>query len=144
MALIRWNPWNLTSLLEDDFELPTQLSRLGIGQGLNLYETEEEIVAEAAMPGIKEDNVDVTVEEGVVRITARSQDTSEEKDKRRYYMSSRSSAFNYSFKLPEGIMADEEPTCELEDGILSLRFKKVAKAPPKKIAVKARGKTEKQ
>jgi HSP20 family protein len=140
MALIRWNPWNLTSLLEDDLELPTQLSRLGIGQGLNLYETEDQVVAEAALPGISEEQVDVTVDENVVRITASSGDTQEEKEKRRYFMTSRSSSFNYSFRLPEGLVIDVEPECELENGILHLRFKKAQKTPPKRIAVKAKSK----
>ncbi len=143
MALIRWNPWNLTSLLEDDLELPTQLSRLGMGQGLNLYETDSQIVAEVSIPGIQEDSVDVTVDDGVVRITAHAEDTKEDKDNRRYFMTSRVSSFNYSFRLPEGIVSDEEPNCELEHGILTLRFKKQQKAPPKKIAVRAKGKEAK-
>jgi HSP20 family protein len=140
MAIIRWNPWNLSSLLEDDLDLPTPFSRLGMGQGLNLYETEDEVVAEAALPGISEDKVDVTVDEGIVRITATAQVEDEQKDGRRYYMTSRAQSFNYSFRLPVGLISEEEPTCELEHGVLILRFKKVQKAPPKKIEVKAKNK----
>lgn len=135
MALIRWNPWNLSSILEDDWDLPTIPGLSRLGQGLNLYETENELVAEAAVPGIKEDRIDVTYEDGVVRITGAAEEKQEEKDSRRYFMTSRASNFNYSFRVLEGLLANAEPKCELEDGVVTIRFPKTKKAPPKKITV---------
>jgi HSP20 family protein len=136
MAIIRWNPWNLQSMLEDDWDLPTLpgLSRLA-GQGLNLYETEDAIVAEVALPGITEDKIDVSIDEGVVRVTAALEQGQEEKDKRRYFMTSMASSYNYSFRLPQGVVSEEEPHAELDNGVLHLTFKKVQKAEPKKIKV---------
>jgi len=136
MAIIRWNPWNIERFFEDDFELPTLpgVSRL-MGQGLNLYETESAIISEAALPGIPEDKIDVTFENGVVRISAASDEKKEEKDKRRYFMSSMNTSYNYSFRLPEGIVQNVEPQADLEDGVLKLTFKKVEKKEPKKIKV---------
>lgn len=136
MAIIRWNPWNIDRFFEDDFELPTipGVSRL-MGQGLNLYETESAIVAEAALPGIPEDKIDITFENGVVRVSAVSDEKKEEKDKRRYFMSSMSTSYNYSFRLPEGVVQSTEPQADLEDGVLKLTFKKVEKKEPKKIKV---------
>ena len=141
MALIRWNPWNLQSMLEDDFDLPTLpgISRFA-GQGLNLYETEDAIVAQTALPGITDKNIDVSVDEGVVRVTASNEETTEEKNKRRYFMSSLATSYNYSFRLPQGIVSEEEPNAELDNGILTLMFKKVQKAEPKKIKVAAKPK----
>lgn len=136
MAIVRWNPWNLSSLLDDDFDLPTipGLSRIA-GQGLNIYETDSAIVAEAALPGIAEDKIDVTVEDGVVRITASSEQNQEEKSQRRYFMTSMATSYNYSFRVPEGVVQKTEPKCELDNGVLRLEFTKTQKAPPKKIAV---------
>lgn len=136
MAIIRWNPWNLQSLMDDDWELPTipGLSRLA-GQGLNLYETEEAIVAQAALPGIPDDKIDISIDEGVVRITASMEDTKEDQDKRRYFMTSMSTSYNYSFRLPQGVIGDEEPQAEVKNGVLVLTFKKIEKAPPKKIRI---------
>ncbi len=139
MAIIRWNPWNLSSMFEDDFDLPTVpgLSRVA-GQGLNIYETEDSVFAEAALPGIPEEKVDVTVEDGIVRITGAHEDSQEDKAARRYFMTSRMNSFNYSFRLPQGIVDDQEPTCILENGILTVQFEKVKKAPPKKLKVTAK------
>jgi HSP20 family protein len=122
--------------MDDDWELPTipGLSRFA-SQGLNLYETEEAIVAQAALPGIPEQNIDISIDEGIVRITATTEDSKEEQDKRRYFMTSMSSSYNYSFRLPQGVISDEEPQAEVKNGVLVLTFKKIEKAPPKKIKV---------
>lgn len=140
MAIIRWNPWSLPSL-DEEWDLPSipGLSRI-MGQGLNLYETEDSVVAELALPGIPEDKVDVSVDDGVVRVTAQSEEKKEEKGKRRYFMTSMASSYNYSFRLPQGVVESEEPEAELEDGVLTLRFTKVKKAPPKKVKVVAKKK----
>ncbi|HYK08978.1 MAG TPA: Hsp20/alpha crystallin family protein [Candidatus Eisenbacteria bacterium] len=140
MALIRWNPWSIDRFFGDDWDFPTLpgLSHLA-GQGLNLYETEDEIVAKAALPGIPEDNIDVTVDEGIVRIVG-SVEKDEEKGKRRNFMTTLSSSYNYTFRLPPGIITDQEPISVLEDGILTMRFTKLKKAPPKKLKITKRSK----
>src|SRR5579871_1030025 len=119
MAIIRWNPWNLDRMFDDDWEMPTipGISRL-MGQGLNLYETEDAVIAEAAVQGIPEDKIDVTFEDGVVRVTGASQVKDEDKGKRRYFMTSMATSVNYSFRVPQGVVADEEPTAELDNGVL--------------------------
>lgn len=140
MAIIRWNPWNLPSM-DDEWDLPAipGLSRL-MGQGLNLYETADSVVAQVAVPGVPENKIDVSVDNGVVRVTASNEETQEEKGKRRYFMSSLASSYNYTFRLPQGVVEDTEPQAELEDGVLNLTFPKVKKAPPKKIQVSKRAK----
>ena len=135
MALIRWNPWNISSLLDEDWNLPTIPGLSRLGQGLNIYETEESLVAEAALPGIPEDQIDITVEDGIVRVTGQSEQTQSDKTDRRYFMSSMASSFNYSFRLPQAVLKDEEPKAEVEDGVLTLTFKKVEKVAPKKVRV---------
>ncbi len=139
MAIIRWNPWNVDRMFEDDWDLPTipGISKI-MSQGLNIYETEESLVAEASVPGIPEDKIDITFENGTVRITGSIQEKEEEKNKRRYFMSSMATAFNYSFRIPEGVVQDQEPTAEIENGILRLEFKKAVKKEPRKIPVSKR------
>lgn len=136
MAIIRWNPWNIDRVFDDDFDLPTipGISRL-MSQGLNLYETQDALIAETAVPGLSESDIDVTFEGGVVRVSGNKEEKQEEKDKRRYFMSSMTTSFNYTFRIPEGVVKDAEPEAELEDGVLRLSFKKVEKKEPRKIKV---------
>lgn len=145
MPLIRWNPWNLSSMFEDDWDLPTipGVSRI-MGQGLNIYETDESLVAEVALPGIPEDRIDVSIDKGVVRVSATTEQSQQETEQRKYFMSSMARSYNYSFRLPEGQLEQKEPEAELLDGVLTLRFKKIKPVEPKKIKVvkKAKGSTE--
>ena len=144
MPIIRWNPWNIDRLFEEDWDLPTipGISRL-VGQGLNLYETDKELVAEAAVPGISEDNLDVTVDDGVVRIVGATKHEEKNKTKQRSFMETLSSSYNYAFRLPQAVLTDKEPEIELADGILTLRFAKVQKVSPKKLPIKRTQKTDK-
>ncbi len=141
MAIIRWNPWNIDRVFDDDFEFPTLpgISKF-MSQGLNLYETGDAIVAEAAVPGISEDKIDVTFEDGVVRISAQTSQSEEEKGKKRYFMSSMATSYNYSFRIPEGVVKDEEPMAELDNGVLKLAFGKMEKKEPRKITVSKKAK----
>ncbi|HEX8924085.1 MAG TPA: Hsp20/alpha crystallin family protein [Patescibacteria group bacterium] len=136
MPSIRWNPWSMDRFLDEDWDLPTipLLSRLS-GQGLNIYETETEVVAELALPGIPEDRIDITVDNGIVRISANSQESADDKNKRRYYMAQMNSTYNYAFRLPEGVDPDKEPICELNYGVLSMHFSKIHKTEPKKLKI---------
>ncbi len=136
MAIIRLNPWSIDRIFDDDFNFPTihGVSKL-MGQGINIYETQDSIVAETAIPGLSETDVDVTFEDGVVRISGTKEEKQEEKDKRRYFMSSMIASFNYSFRIPQGVVKIQEPKAELEDGILKLTFSKVEKKEPKRIKV---------
>ena len=145
MALIRWNPWNLQTALEDDWEMPTVpgLSRI-LGQGMNIYETDSSLVAEIALPGITEDQIDISVDDKVVRISASADTASEDKSGRKYYMSSMTQSYNYSFRLPENIENESEPDAVLQHGVLKLTFHKAAPVAPKKIKVKTLGNTPKK
>jgi HSP20 family protein len=123
-------------MFDDDFEFPTfpGISKF-MAQGLNLYETEDSLIAEASVPGLTEDKIDVTFDEGIVRITGSNEEKEEEKGKKRYYMSSMATSYNYSFRVPEGVVKDEDPKAELEHGVLKLTFKKAEKKEPKRISV---------
>jgi HSP20 family protein len=142
MAIIRWNPWSLPSLMDEDLNLPTIPGLSRLGQGLNLYETDESVVAEAALPGVPLDRIDVSIDEGVVRITGSTTSAEEKKEPRRYYMTSLASSYNYSFRLPEGIAADKEPEASFDNGVLKLTFTKMQKAPPKKIKISKKSQEE--
>lgn len=133
MAIIRWSPLGtlrLPSLFDEDWlEFPTAEIR-----GLNIYETEDAVIAEAAVPGIPEDKIDISVEDNIVRVTGAVEEKTEEKGKKRYFLQTKASSFNYAFRIPEGVK--DEPEAELSDGVLKLTFKKAKKAVPKKVKVK--------
>lgn len=133
MSMIKWNPMSISSFFDEDFDFPSMSNR-NLSTGLNIYETDKEVVAEMAMPGVMEDKIDISVDGRVVNVSANVEEKKEEKDKKRYFVSSMTSRFNYSFRLPEGVATDD-PDASLSDGVLSVKFSKRIQNNPKKIVV---------
>ena len=102
--------------------------------GLDVYETEDEVVVKASVAGVKPDKIEITFEKGVLTIAA--QEEEEEKDKEKKYYRKASRAYSYRVAVPGNIDPKAEPEAEVENGVLVVRFKKAEEAKPKKIAIK--------
>jgi len=135
MALVKWDPfdwrsfWRWPSVWEDEELMPAFDSRQ-----LDVYETKDEVVVKASVAGVKPDNVDVTFEKGV--LTIRGEEEEEEKKGKKYYKKS-SRSYSYKIAVPGEIDLKAEPKAEIENGVITVRFKKAKEAQPRKIAVKA-------
>jgi HSP20 family protein len=123
-------------LLEDAFVMPR-----GGGDGqswngpaLNVYEEGENLTVEAQLPGIKPEDLDVNVEQGVLTISG--QTTSQEERKERNYLvrEHRSGRFSRSMRLPATYNADA-CSASFEHGVLRLVFPKSEAAKPRRIQV---------
>lgn len=125
---------SISSIFDDEFDFPAFTSSRSISTGLNMYETDSEVVAEMAMPGVSVEKVDISMDGRLVNVSSHIEEEKEEKDKKRYFVSSMSSRFNYSFRLPDSVLG-EEPEATLEDGVLTLKFAKRISDSPKKIKV---------
>ena len=122
-------------LLEDAVVMP----RGGDGQGwagpvLNVYEDGDTLVVEAQLPGMKPEDLDINVEQGVLTISG--QTTAEEERKERSYLirEHRSGRFSRSLRLPATYDADA-CQAEFEHGVLRLSFPKSEAAKPRRIQI---------
>ncbi len=120
------------SIWEEDWDLSTGQ------QGLDVYETDDEVVVKAAVPGIKNENIDITYEDGVLHISGKSEETEEEKKRKKVvYQSRRVTSFNYATTLPRAIDT-AKLEAEVEDGVLMVTAPLATEAKARKIAVKAK------
>jgi len=103
-------------------------------------ETKDGFVFKADLPGFKEPDIDISLTGNRLNISGkRESESTEESDT--YYCSERSyGSFNRSFTLPDGIDPDQIEA-ELKDGVLSLKVQKKAEAQPKKVSLRAGGRT---
>ncbi|OGH68318.1 MAG: hypothetical protein A3I29_04780 [Candidatus Magasanikbacteria bacterium RIFCSPLOWO2_02_FULL_44_11] len=140
MSLIRWSP------MFDPFgEIDEVFTRLPSVMGsqamkafvpaINMYETDQAVVVETALAGVKPENVQVNVEKGV--LTLKGESTSEhEVDEKNYYRKEvRSGSFFREIALPTNVQ-DDKVTAEFEDGLLKITCPKAQPTAAKKIAVK--------
>jgi HSP20 family protein len=104
-------------------------------EGIDVYEEEDKVVVKAAVPGISPDKVDVTFEDGVLRIRAKVEETQEEKDKKRVtYRMDRVAQFDYTTTLPRPVDA-QSIQAVVEDGVVVISAKIAETAKPRRIEV---------
>lgn len=105
---------------------------------LDVFETENEVVVRANVAGVREKEIDVTFEKGVLWIKADRQEEAQDDKKKHYSQSS----WSYSYKIAVPGMLDfsAEPELELEDGMLVVRFKKAEASKPKKLSISKKSK----
>ncbi len=137
MALVKWrSPFDpiFPSIIDDSWL--TNLPDLSSASGLNIYETDDSVVVEAAVPGVPEDKVAVTIEGNVLTISASVEETEEQKDKKKVvYRSNRQSSFSYSTSLPRMVDATAADA-EVENGVVKVTVPKLEEEKPKRIEVK--------
>jgi HSP20 family protein len=116
---------------------PFGAERAGVtfAPSFEVKETPEAYVVRADMPGVKEDQVDVSLHNGVLSITG-SRSAEDRKEGETYFVYERQyGSFSRSFALPE--TADPERVeAKLDGGVLSVTIAKRPEAKPKKIAFK--------
>ncbi len=104
---------------------------------VNIRETEKEFFVELAAPGLTKKDFAISLENGLLTISAEKKVEKEETDKNFTRKEFSYSNFSRSFMLPENVN-EEKIEAHYEDGILKLQVLKrvVEKAKPKKeIAV---------
>lgn len=140
MAIVKLNPFSpwfndrFFSVFDEGENWPV----VKVTEGLDVYETGNEVVIKAAVPGIPADKVDVTFEDGVLRIRAEVEETEEERKKKKVvYRQQKMSYFDYTTTLPRAVDG-EKISAEVADGVVTVKAPVAETAKPKKIAVKAK------
>ena len=101
----------------------------------DVYETGEEIVVMADMPGVQEGSVDITLEKNVLTIQGKV-DTAPHVGYRLAYGEFGDGDYNRSFALSEGVERDRIQAT-VRDGVLRLVLPKAKAVAARKIPVKA-------
>lgn len=109
---------------------------LTLTEGLDVFEEEDKVIVKAAVPGVPADKVDITFEDGVLRIRARIEDSEEEKKKKKViHRMDKVTSFDYTTTLPRPV---DGSTIEAEviDGVVIVTAKVAEAAKPRKISVR--------
>ncbi|TGG88669.1 Hsp20/alpha crystallin family protein [Geotoga petraea] len=89
---------------------------------LDVYETDEAAFIEAELPGVKKDDININVEDGVLTISAEKNVEEEEQKGRKYYTKEiKHGSFKRSFEIPE-YLNDEEIKAKFDKGILKIEI----------------------
>jgi HSP20 family protein len=132
--IVRRDPWSILNDMQNDF-LPL-FSDFGISRrwqpAVDVREDDNSYILEAELPGMTDKDIEVTVENGMLRISSEKTEEHEEKDKRFIRRERSYRSFSRSFRLPEDT-DHSSVQAALRNGLLTVT---VPKAEPEKKAGK--------
>ena len=106
---------------------------------MDIYnENDKNIVAEIHAPGFKDDDFDISIENGVLQVRAEQHQKDETKDEDRKYMLREShSSFVRRIALPKNVNSDNIDA-HFEDGVLKVTMPLKDLPKPKKVKIKSK------
>lgn len=144
--LIRWEPARemmtlreaMDRLFDDAFTRPLSLSNGNWSvPAVDMYQTDNEVIVKAALPGIKADEVQINVTGELLTIKGETKQEEEKKNKTYHIREQRWGAFERSIALPTQVVADKAKA-EFENGVLTVTLPKAEEVKPKTISIKTK------
>jgi len=102
--------------------------------GLSVYEDENNVYVEAALPGVKPEEIEMTFDRGILWIKAQKKEETED-SKKKFYRKAAAS-FSYRVAVPGNIDENRQPDAICKHGMIRVIFSKTKETHPKKIPVK--------
>jgi HSP20 family protein len=151
MAIVKWDPLSCGPFRElsemqdrmnrlfEDALTRTRVVKEGLGEGVwtppvDIYETAEDLVIKAELPGLSTEDVNVRVEDNVLTLKGERKQK-EGVGRENYHLIERSYGhFRRSFVLPNNV-DQQKVGAKFKDGILFIAIPKLKRIRPKKIAI---------
>lgn len=133
-ALLRWDPFggDLGSLASVSGDFPVRF---------DVKETKDAYVLKADMPGVKEEDLDISLNGNLLSVHGNREAETKEEGEQYYALERSYGSFSRSFSLPDSVDG-EHVTADLRNGVLTLHIPKRPEAQPKKIAIGKTGADE--
>jgi len=151
MAIIRWDPYRdvvtlrerMNRLFDDAFSSREQgdLTAGTWSPSVDIHEKDKELVLTAEIPGVKEEDVDVEIEDNVLTLRGKKEFEKETKEDDYHRIERSYGSFYRSFTLPTNVDQDKIEA-NFDDGLLRITMPKKPELKPKKVNV-LKGKNKK-
>lgn len=149
-SLIRFDPEReflslrdaMNRLMEESFVLPSMIGEVrgsgrSWGLAVDMYETNDNLIVKASVPGIKPEQLDVTVQGETLTIKGETQAEQEREQGRYHVRERRQGAFSRTLTLPFPIQNDKVQAT-FENGVLTLTLPKAEEIKPRNIKVQVK------
>ena len=104
---------------------------------VDMYQTDDEIVVKASLPGIKADEVQINITGDVLTLKGEVKHEEEKNDKAWHIREQRWGSFQRSVALPTNVVSDKAKA-EFENGILVITLPKAEEVRPRTITINAK------
>lgn len=135
MALIKFEPLRELESLNNrimrmfgDFPGITDMA-FNFNPKVDISENEKNFIVEAEIPGVKKEDMKISLQENILTISGEKKTETSEKKEKNFYRSERSyGTFTRSFTLPEEVNPDKVDA-KFENGVLRITLEKAAPKP---------------
>jgi len=142
--LIQWKPGRdmmtlrdaRDQLFDEAFTRPFGMTEFSM-PAVDLYQTNDEIVVKAALPGMKSDEVEISITGEMLTLKGEMHQKEEKTDASYLIREQRYGHFERSLALPTEVQSDKAKA-EFENGVLTITLPKAEQVRPKTISVKAK------
>ena len=124
-------------LFEDSFVRPRSFGLAGdsgLALPLDITSSTDALVVDAALPGIRPEDVDITVEDGTLTIHAESRSERETTEGEMLISEIRRGSVSRAIALPSGLEPDKA-TATFENGVLHLSIPRAEAVKPRQIRI---------
>jgi HSP20 family protein len=130
-------PWSRLFDEMLDNRLSTDLPGFGTGwiPAVDVEESADEYLIRAEMPGLKKEDVKISLQENVLTISGEKKSEAKSDNKRYHRLERTYGSFQRSFSLPEPIKADKIGA-SFKDGVLEVKIPKSEETKPREIDIK--------
>jgi HSP20 family protein len=128
MGLIPWNPFrdvdNISREMSNFFDFPSKLFGGMSSPRADVYQTENDVIVKAEIPGVSKEDLKLYIDENSVRFSGQTKREKEFKDEDAYRTERYYGSFSRTIPLPVEVKS-EKAKAEYKDGILSIVVPKV-------------------
>lgn len=143
--LIRWEPLRemvtlreaMDRLFNEAFTMPGVLGSTFALPAIDLYQTRDAVVVKAALPGLKPEDVQISVTGDALTLRGEFKQEEEQKDTTYHIRERRAGSFERTVLLPVDVQTDKAQA-DFENGVLTITLPKAESVRPKTISIKAK------
>ncbi|MCS7170841.1 MAG: Hsp20/alpha crystallin family protein [Aquificaceae bacterium] len=139
-GLMMWSPFAEIERIKREFDrlleelVPREEVEKVFAPVVDVYETDQELVVKAELPGVKKENVEVSIRDNSLHIRGEKKEEKEEKTETYHRVERVYGKFERVVPLPSEIKV-ESAKAEFKDGILEIRIPKAEGAKERKIEI---------
>ncbi len=146
MNITKWDPFKdlmslqnrMNRLFEDSMrgarDSDTSLGGAAWSPPVDIYETENEIILKAELPGVDQNGIDIQVESNTLSLRGERKMETDTRRENYYRIERAYGSFYRSFTLP-GSVNQERIHADYKDGVLTVELPKREETKPKQIKV---------
>jgi HSP20 family protein len=124
-------------LFDDAFTRPLTINSGFTAPAIDMYQTDNEVVIKATLPGLKAEDVDISVTGETLTLRGEYKQEKEQKNAHYHIREQRTGSFERSLRLPTDVKADKAHA-DFENGVLTITMPIAEEVKPKSITIKAK------